>query len=95
VSNHLSWADTALISHLPWEMKWLSKSSIFLFPFVGWSMYLAGDISLHRGEKTSAKDAMVACKQWLEKGANIMIFPEVCFNWGTCVVELFHKGNKK
>jgi len=76
VSNHLSWADTALISHLPWEMKWLSKSGIFLIPFVGWSMYLAGDISLHRGERASAKDAMGLCKKWLEKGANIMIFPE-------------------
>jgi 1-acyl-sn-glycerol-3-phosphate acyltransferase len=40
VSNHLSFSDTALISHLPWEMKWLSKRSIFYIPFVGYHSIL-------------------------------------------------------
>ena len=29
VSNHESFADILLISHLPWEMKWLSKAELF------------------------------------------------------------------
>jgi 1-acyl-sn-glycerol-3-phosphate acyltransferase len=39
-------------------------------------MALAGDISLNRGNRDSAKNAMKACKEWLELGANVMIFPE-------------------
>jgi len=76
ISNHLSLADSSLISLLPWEMKWLSKTSLFLVPFMGWSMYLAGDVPLHRGDKNSAKKAMEQCKIWLETGTNVMIFPE-------------------
>src|SRR5688500_15042416 len=38
VANHESFADIFLISHLPWEMKWLSKESIFKIPFMGWMM---------------------------------------------------------
>jgi 1-acyl-sn-glycerol-3-phosphate acyltransferase len=76
VSNHESNADPFLISFLPWEMKWLYKSSLGLVPFVGWSMWLAGDVPVHRGERDSAAAAMARCKQWLDQGMPIMIFPE-------------------
>jgi hypothetical protein len=36
VSNHESFVDILLISHLPWEMKWLSKVELFRLPFLGW-----------------------------------------------------------
>ena len=42
VSNHESFADILLISHLPWEMKWLSKAELFRVPVLGWMMQLAG-----------------------------------------------------
>jgi 1-acyl-sn-glycerol-3-phosphate acyltransferase len=76
VSNHVSNADTFLISHLPWEMKWLGKASLFKIPAVGWSMWLAGDIPLTRGDQGSAKGAMARCVKWLDKGMPVMIFPE-------------------
>ncbi|ATB34059.1 lysophospholipid acyltransferase family protein [Melittangium boletus] len=76
VSNHESNADCFLISYLPWEMKWLGKDSLFKIPVVGWSMWLAGDIPVRRGEKDSAQQAMAQCARWLDKGMPIMIFPE-------------------
>lgn len=76
VSNHESNADPFLVSYLPWEMKWLGKSSLFKIPVVGWSMWLAGDIPVKRGERDSAAAAMGTCKRWLDKGMPIMIFPE-------------------
>lgn len=76
VSNHESNADPFLISHLPWEMKWLGKASLFKIPVVGWSMWLAGDIPVTRGDQESAKGAMTRCARWLEKGMPVMIFPE-------------------
>jgi 1-acyl-sn-glycerol-3-phosphate acyltransferase len=76
VSNHESYADIFLISHLPWEMKWLAKDALFRIPFMGWSMRLAGDIPVKRGSRGSAAAALAACRDRLEKRVSIMIFPE-------------------
>ena len=41
VSNHESFVDMLLISHLPWEMKWLSKIELMRIPVLGWTMWMA------------------------------------------------------
>ncbi|WP_116999859.1 lysophospholipid acyltransferase family protein [Desertimonas flava] len=76
VSNHESFVDILLISHLPWEMKWLSKSEFFKIPFVGWLMQLAGDIPLVRTDAKSIVQAMKECGDRLDKKVSVMIFPE-------------------
>ncbi len=76
VSNHESFADILLISHLPWEMKWLSKAELFRIPVLGWLMYLAGDIPVRRGESRSAVEALQRCRQILKQRVSVMIFPE-------------------
>lgn len=76
VSNHCSQTDPFLISHVPWEMKWLGKSSLFVVPIIGWSMWLAGDIAVTRGNSKSAKKAMARCRHYLEGGTPVIIFPE-------------------
>jgi 1-acyl-sn-glycerol-3-phosphate acyltransferase len=76
VSNHESFADILLISHLPWEMKWLSKAELFRIPVMGWMMWLAGDIPVKRGFGPSAVEAMERCREALRKRVSVMIFPE-------------------
>lgn len=76
VSNHESYADIFLISHLPWEMKWLSKETIFRIPVMGWMMRMAGDIPLRRGNRDSTIAALAACRDRLGKRVTVMIFPE-------------------
>jgi 1-acyl-sn-glycerol-3-phosphate acyltransferase len=76
VSNHESFADILLISHLPWEMKWLSKAELFRIPVMGWTMWLAGDIPVKRGVGPSAVEAMERCRQTLRQRVSVMIFPE-------------------
>ena len=76
VSNHESFVDILLISHLPWEMKWLSKTEMFKIPLVGWLMRMAGDIELVRGDKESVARAMRACAETLDRRVSVMIFPE-------------------
>ncbi|MBL8959625.1 MAG: 1-acyl-sn-glycerol-3-phosphate acyltransferase [Gemmatimonadetes bacterium] len=76
VSNHESYADIFLISHLPWEMKWLSKETMFHIPCFGWMMRMAGDIEVRRGERTSIVEAMAAARDRLAKKVSVMIFPE-------------------
>lgn len=76
VANHESYADIFLISCFPWEMKWLSKDTMFKIPLMGWMMSMAGDIKLKRGSRESAIDAIVQCRDRLEKRVSVMIFPE-------------------
>jgi len=76
VANHESFVDILLISHLPFEMKWMSKSEMFKIPFVGWAMWLAGDIRLERGDKKSGAKALIECRDRLEKKVSVMVFPE-------------------
>jgi 1-acyl-sn-glycerol-3-phosphate acyltransferase len=76
VSNHESFVDILLISHLPWEMKWLSKVELFRLPVLGWLMRLANDIPVHRGDRRSAIEALRLCRDRLEKKVSVMIFPE-------------------
>jgi len=76
VSNHESYADIFLISHFPWEMKWLSKDTIFRIPVMGWMMRMAGDIPIKRGRRESVVSAMKGCRDRLKKQVSVMIFPE-------------------
>jgi 1-acyl-sn-glycerol-3-phosphate acyltransferase len=76
VSNHESYADIFLISHLPWEMKWMAKDTIFKIPVMGWMMRMAGDIPITRGSRDSAVLAIAAARDRLMKKVSVMIFPE-------------------
>ena len=76
VANHESYADIFLISHLPWEMKWLSKAEIMRLPLMGWMMKMAGDIPVVRGEARSRVDALLGIRDRLRKKVSVMIMPE-------------------
>lgn len=76
VSNHESFVDILLISHLPWEMKWLSKVEILRIPVLGWNMVLAGDVPVERGTRKSALKALRRCQKVLARRVSVMMFPE-------------------
>jgi 1-acyl-sn-glycerol-3-phosphate acyltransferase len=76
VSNHVSNSDSWLICTLPREMKWLAKASLFKIPLVGWSMSMAGDIAVVRGDRDSARRAMARCAEYLAMDMPVIIFPE-------------------
>ena len=76
VSNHRSMADVYLLALLPWEMKFLSKDSVFRIWLLGWEMRMAGDIPLTRGDKESARRAMLEMRQRLLDKSSVVVFPE-------------------
>jgi 1-acyl-sn-glycerol-3-phosphate acyltransferase len=76
VSNHESFVDILLISHLPTEMKWMSKAEIMRIPLVGWMMRLVRDIRIDRDNTGSRSDALVQARQRLDTKVSVMIFPE-------------------
>ncbi len=76
VANHESFVDILLISHLPFEMKWMSKTEMFKIPWVGWAMKLAGDIELDRNDPRAGAHAIIESRDRLKNRVSVMIFPE-------------------
>ncbi|KAL0481472.1 1-acyl-sn-glycerol-3-phosphate acyltransferase [Acrasis kona] len=76
VCNHSSISDPILVSMLPFEMKFLTKSSVFNVPIFGWMQRFSGDIGIVRTERDSIKNAMTKCKSWIDKGVPVIFFPE-------------------
>lgn len=76
VANHQSNADPFLVAMLPWEMKWLSKKSIFDIPLLGWMMRVAGDVEVDRGNKESARRAIAELRERLDRKLSVLVFPQ-------------------
>lgn len=78
VSNHQTSVDIALFYYIGAERRfsWVSKSTVFLIPGVGLLMKIARYVALTRGNRDSVKKMFDDCKQRLEAGWSVMIFPQ-------------------
>lgn len=76
VANHQSFLDIFSLFHLGRPFKFVSKTSNFLIPIVGWSMFLTGHVMLNREDKRSIFKCLGDCRQLLSKGASVLFFPE-------------------
>ena len=74
--NHQSMADVIAVLGLFHRFKFVSKSSLFSVPFVGWAMRLARYMSLVRGKPHSTQVMLDSCRAWLRRGTPVLIFPE-------------------
>ena len=76
VANHQSMTDIMALSALAVPFKWVSKKEAFRLPFIGWNMYLNQSVSVDRGNMRQVRATMEQCRQWLERGVPLMMFPE-------------------
>jgi 1-acyl-sn-glycerol-3-phosphate acyltransferase len=76
IANHESQADPFLLSHLPWDMRWVAKEELFRPPLTGWVMRCGGDIPIRRGEGESVRSMMNECERAIAGGISVMMFPE-------------------
>lgn len=76
VANHRSLLDIPAMYGLHRHFKWVSKSSLFRIPFLGWWMRLCRYISLTRGDPASVVKMYRACERWLDRGVPVFLFPE-------------------
>lgn len=76
VSNHRSFLDIYTLLTLGRSFKFISKTSIFLFPVIGWAMYFLGTIPLKRMDSRSQMDCLKRCMDLIKKGASVFFFPE-------------------
>lgn len=77
VANHQSMLDIlVLLAGLPLQFKFVAKRDLFMIPFIGWHMALAGYLSLERGDKASTVKVLTAAKELVRSGMSLLIFPE-------------------
>lgn len=76
VSNHQSFLDIYTLLTLGRNFKFISKTAIFLFPIIGWAMYLMGLIPLRRMDSRSQLECLKRCIDLVKKGASVFFFPE-------------------
>ena len=76
VANHQSMTDIMALSALATPFKWVSKKEAFRLPFIGWNMYLNQYVRVDRGNMRSVRATMEICRDWLERGMPLLMFPE-------------------
>ena len=76
VSNHQSFADIPVLSHLKLDTKWLGKAEVFRFPFLGWMLRWAGDVPIDRSDRRVGAKAMLQCARYLRQRCSVVFFPE-------------------
>ena len=76
VSNHQSFLDIYTLFHLNNDFKFISKTSNFLIPIIGWSMFLTGHVMINRVDRRSQLECLKACGELLKNGASVLFFPE-------------------
>ncbi|HBH97662.1 MAG TPA: 1-acyl-sn-glycerol-3-phosphate acyltransferase [Candidatus Omnitrophica bacterium] len=76
VANHQSAFDIMALYFLRRQFKWIAKEELFRLPFAGWSMRLAGYISLGRGRVRSIHATYERARAWLAEDISVFFFPE-------------------
>ncbi len=76
VANHQSYVDVPALFFIRRQFKWLADVALFRIPFFGWSMRMAGYVSVHRGSARQARWVMGEARRWLSRGISIFVFPE-------------------
>eukprot|EP00884_Botryococcus_braunii_P019371 jgi/Botrbrau1/6117/Bobra.331_2s0012.1 len=76
VANHLSALDIFTLFHLNRPFKFVSKTSVFFIPIIGWSMFLTGHVMLNRVDSKSQIAVLTTCRDLLADGCSVLFFPE-------------------
>ena len=76
VANHQSMADVVVAMGLFHPFKFVSKSSLFQVPLLGWMMHLIRHVPLERGRPHSTRAMLETSRAWLQRGMAVFFFPE-------------------
>jgi 1-acyl-sn-glycerol-3-phosphate acyltransferase len=74
--NHQSQGDILVLGLVDLPYVYIAKRELFSIPFLGWGMWMAGCISVRRGDKDSHREALSRAAVALRRGVSLLIFPE-------------------
>ena len=75
VSNHVSWLDIQVL-HSVWHLRFVAKSEIRHWPFIGWLSARTGTLFVERGNPRHATRINSAIHQAFADGDAVAVFPE-------------------
>ncbi len=76
VCNHQSMTDIWALYFVDKPFRWMAKDKLFLLPFTGFGMKMAGYIPVKRHDSRSRLEALARSEQCLREGASMLFFPE-------------------
>ena len=92
-SNHLSMFDIwAFLAYLPFQIRFVSKASLFRWPFLGWHLKRAGHLCVDRRRPRQVMRDFQKVARKFENGISIVVFPEGRRSWGKTVAP-FKRGS--
>lgn len=76
-ANHASVLDIPLLfACLPVDFRLVHKSSLSLLPLIGWYLFLAGHVSIDRGNPFRARRSLASAVRRIRGGTSVAVFPE-------------------
>lgn len=76
-SNHQSTMDIpAMFGWLPVQFRIMAKQVLFMIPFLGWHLYLGGNIPIDRKNARKAFGSVFKASSRLKKGVSLLVFVE-------------------
>lgn len=90
VANHQSFLDIYTLFQLGRPFKFISKTSNFLIPLIGWSMYLTGHIPLKRMDKKSqlvgfcgwdSLFVLILCNNLIHRNIMCQVHKDIRISW--------------
>lgn len=76
-ANHQSTMDIpAMFGYLPAEFRIMAKRVLFLIPFLGWHLYLGGNIPINRKNPKKAYSSLFRSASRLRQNLSLLVFAE-------------------
>lgn len=76
-ANHQSTMDIpAMFGYLPVDFRIMAKKILFQIPFLGWHLYLAGNIAIDRKNPKKAFRGVLQATSVIKKGVSLLVFME-------------------
>jgi 1-acyl-sn-glycerol-3-phosphate acyltransferase len=76
-SNHQSTIDIpAMFGYLPAQFRIMAKQILFTIPFLGWHLYMAGNIPIDRKNVSKAQRGLLKAAARIRKNISLFVFVE-------------------
>jgi 1-acyl-sn-glycerol-3-phosphate acyltransferase len=76
-ANHLSMFDHwAFLSHIPFQVRFAAKASLFRTPFLGWHLRRSGNIPIEKANPRKTIQSFQQVSEKIQQGVSFVIYPE-------------------
>ena len=76
-ANHQSTMDIpAMFGYLPVQFRIMAKQILFMVPFLGWHLYMSGNIPIDRKDARQAFGSVFKASNLLKRGISLLVFIE-------------------